>query len=292
MKNKNDFLFFRGCVRVWSRFCVHHSLQCLMGGSPSRVPKEDFYPDRTVTVDELLSALSTGDIVLFRGNGTSAWWIRLWEMCAYSHVGMVHVRTFEGHSEPTVCLWESVGHIDNLVCLLHGRQKTGPRLVSLRDKLNTYIAGSGGWRETKICVIKLHPQPMEAGQHLDRNLTAFEEQICGRTNYPNAEEMVAGALWQLPMGAPISPAPTLHSMDRWAPQPRTDYNCIQLIATTLIRMGAYASTLNTDRITLNSFLDGSITEQDRYLAVLDQVNYHWTVKPSPPPPSMEIFQVV
>lgn len=251
-----------------------------MGGSPSRTAKADHYSEQTATVDEILNNVDTGDVILFRGNGASAQWVRLWEWCNYSHVGMVHKRTFPDCPEPQVCLWESVGHLDTLSCLLHGRQKTGPRLVSLRDKLNTYIAGSGGWQEVRICVIKLIPQPLDALGTLDANLVAFQNQICGHSSYPTAPQLVSDGMWSLPMGAPIhSPSP--HALP---PPVTTHYTCEKLIAISLVRMQAYQTTLNVDRVHLPSFIDGSISEQDRHLAVLDVNNYHWTVKRGGPPP--------
>ena len=228
-----------------------------MGGSASKVPKVDNYPEQPVSVDELLPLLSTGDIILFRGCGTSAWWVRLWEMCNYSHVGMVHKRVLDGHSEPTVCVWESVGHLDNMPCLLHGRLKSGPRL----------------------CIIKMQPHRTEDSIALDQHLSAFEDYTCGRSSYPGSSEVVAGAigLWKLPMGD--------DTVSQWQGPgvvARVDYTCEQLIAATLVRMQAYSASLDVNRIHLNSFIDGSILETHRRRAVLDQVNYHWTVKPSSP----------
>lgn len=254
-----------------------------MGGSPSRVTKADRYADDPATVDDILNNVDTGDVILFRGNGATAQLVRLWEWCNYSHVGMVHKRTFPGCSEPLVCLWESVGHLDTLPCLLHGRQKTGPRLVSLRDKLNGYIAGSGGWQEVRICVVKLIPQPLDAWGTLDANLMAFQHQICGHSVYPTPPQLVSEGMWTLPMGAPIH-SPYMPSAPP-SPPPPSVYTCEKLIAVTLVRMQAYQSTLNVDRIHLPSFIDGSISEQDRHLAVLDVNNYHWTVKRGMPPHS-------
>ena len=261
-----------------------------MGASPSRVPKNNTYLTDPCTVDELMGTLDTGDMILFRGNSMSAWWIRWYEMCDYSHVAMVHIRTLDGDSEPTMCIWESVCHLDNLHCLLHGRVKSGPRLVSLRDKLNDYIAGSGTSREVRLCVVKLRPQPVEARMHLDQNLAGFEDHTCNRSYYPSPMGVVGSAMgvWQLPMGD--------DSLQRHGAAPRTDYTCEQLIACTLVKMGAYTPTLDVNKIHLKSFLDGSIPEHDRQLAVLDQINYHMIVKPPPPPAhgliAMNIFQEV
>lgn len=266
-----------------------------MGASPSRAPKTNQYPAATLTVDELCSHLNTGDLIFFQGYGVRAWGVRMWEWSDYSHVGMVHRRTFPGMSDPEVCLWESVGHLDHLHCLLHNRQKTGPRLVSLRDKLNSYIAESGDLRLVKVCVVQLLPQPMEAAGVLDRNLCAFQDQICGRAMYPSPYELSAEELWStLPIHAAPPPQPMWHlpmGDHPHIPTHNRSYTCVQLVTTTLVRMQAYNSTLDVDRVHLRGILDGYISEQDRRLAVLDVNNFHWTVKPPSPPSFLTVSSI-
>lgn len=274
-----------------------------MGLGPSREAKDDKYPPQPLMVSELLArprdrpdqaVLKTGDIIMFSGNGWRAFGTRWVEWCDYSHVGMVHWVSLPGSVEQTCCVWESVGHLDDLSCVLHGRRKTGPRLVPLRDKLDGYIDGSS-WHEVRICHIRLWPHPPQERAALEQALLDFENHLCAGSTYPSPTQLVlSAATWQLPMGMPLDAASSTSSSSSSSASSSTPsslnprlatYTCDQLIATTLVQMHAYSSELPVKQIHLASFLNGSILERYRDKAALDQINWHWIVKSdqSPPP---------
>lgn len=232
-----------------------------MGATPS-VQKDNQRPDRPVCLAELLPSLNTGDVVLFCGNGFRATVERWLTWSEYSHVGMVQLRQFPGMPHPTVCLWESVGHLDELPCLLHGRRKTGVRLVTLEDKVNEYIRESP-WSEVRLCVVPMCSRGPDGRAVMDRHLTDYVHQCCG-VAYPThtMDILRAGFPGLAGDGPPVS-----------------GMTCNRLIAETLVRMHAYRKELPVGQITLNSFIDGTITDELQDHGVLDQVNYHWVVKP-------------
>jgi hypothetical protein len=245
-----------------------------MGGGPS-VPKCDKYPAQAATIQEILASVNTGDLVYFSGNTWSARLIRLITWYDYSHVGMVHRRVLPGHTEPTVCLWESTGTLDDLPCLLHGNIRTGVRLVSLEAKLRAYIAGNG-WGETRICVVPLRPRGADRDatrRLLEANLTRFEDTVCG-TSYSRAAVDLLCAAYGPVVEAPVDPGQlaNLHA-----------YTCNQLVAYTLVRMRAYSARVPIMSCSLRSYTDGTgVLPSMCDLAELEQTNWHWRVKTGHP----------
>jgi hypothetical protein len=235
-------------------------------GAAATVPKENKYAAVPVSVDELLRVVQTGDLLFFRGNSWQSMLERLFIWCSYSHVGMVEWRVLPGHTVATACLWESVGHLDAHTCVLHGRRKTGVRLVRLADKLADYIAGNA-WRETHVCLVQLHARNDAARADMTARMSAFIDQVCGCDYSTHAIDIMRS---QFPsMLGSATPASAV-----------AGYTCNQLATATLVRMHAYSSATPAAQITLAGLMDGALLAQWQDKGALDQINYHYTVRPN------------
>lgn len=249
-----------------------------MGASPT-VPKKDTTLPFPVALEDLVDELNTGDIVLFCGNSWYATLIRYFVYTPYSHVGMVHRRVPPGGRTPVLCLWESVGHVDDLYCLLHGRKKSGVRLVSFVDKMREYINGAHSLT-TAICVIRVHPRGSAEAASIAARLEAFEDHHCG-TAYDMNPLHLARCAYPGLLGAnvltPVNAA----------------FTCNELIAETLVFTRICSEELPVGMITERHFLTGAILHNFEQDAALAQDNLHLTVTHArllpdaapPPPPS-------
>lgn len=232
-------------------------------GAAATVPKQNKYAEVPITVAELLAIVNTGDLLFFRGNSWQSWFERLGIWCNYSHVGMVEWRVLPGHTTATACLWESVGHLDAIPCVLHGRCKSGVRLVRLADRVADYIAGNS-WDETAVCLVQLHARSAERRAEMTQHLARFINETCGDSYSTHSLDILRSQMPDL-LGAA--------HMGHLA-----GYTCNQLVAATLVRMRAYNVSTPVTAITLRGLLDGALLERWQALGTLDQTNYHFTVK--------------
>ena len=232
-------------------------------GAAATVPKQNIHAEVPLTVDELLAVVQTGDLLFFRGNSWTSWLERLTLWCDYSHVGMIEWRTLPGHTAPTACLWESVGHLDAHACVLHGRCKSGVRLVRLADRLTDYISGNA-WDETAVCLVQLCARNAERRAEMMQRMAAFISEACGDSYSVHALDILRS---QLPDALGIAHMGHL-----------AGYTCNQLATATLVRMRAYNVHTPVPKITLSGLLNGALLERWQELGSLDQTNYHFTVK--------------
>jgi len=233
-------------------------------GAAATVPKENKHAAVPVSVDELLAAVHTGDLLFFRGNSWQSMLERWFIWCNYSHVGMVEWRVLPGDSVATACLWESVGHLDAHACVLHGRRKSGVRLVRLAERLADYIGGSVH-RETHVCLVQLHAANDAARDEMTQRLAAYIGHVCGR-EYSTHSIDIMRSQFPTVLGAAAPVGVT------------AGYTCNQLVLATLVRMHAYSAHTPAAQITLAGLLDGALLAQWQDKGALDQINYHFTVR--------------
>jgi len=232
----------------------------------SAVPKRNLHGEVPVTIDEILAVVKTGDLLFFRGNSWTSWLQRLTLWSNYSHVGMVEWRVLPGHTHATACLWESVGHLDAHQCVLHGRCKSGVRLVRLADRIADYAAGT--WDgETPICLIHLHARSAERRAEMEQLMQKFISDACGDSYSTHVLDMLRS---QIPVV--LGPAHMGHL---------AGYTCNQLVTATLVRMRAYSIHTPVEKISLNGLMDGSLLEEWHEYGMLDQTNYHFIVRRGP-----------
>jgi hypothetical protein len=242
-------------------------------GAYASTPKKDTYVAGDVELSELCSPeyLNTGDIVLMSGNGWLARLIRCFLWTNYSHVGMLHWRVLDGDDRPTLCLWESVGHVDDLHCLLHGRKKSGVRLVRFCDKITSYIDASS-WKRTQVCVVRVHPRSPEYADAIARRLCDFEHEACGTAYDSSVPDLLRAAY------------PTLLGANYLSTNATNDaYTCNELVAVTLVRTRICSEILPVGSITERSFINGAIGNRYQLDATLAQENIHLTVTNTPAP---------
>jgi hypothetical protein len=237
-------------------------------GAAATVPKENSRTHTRTSPSELIATLRTGDVLLFQGNGWQATLERWFTWCEYSHIGMVQWRMLgdtdmHGNRVPTACLWESVGHLDAHTCVLHGRRKTGVRLVRLAEKIDDYIAANA-WREVRVCSIPLHARAAKR-ESMEALFERFVNETCGIPYQTSAIGMLCAA-YPVEFGAAYA-------------TPLSGYTCNQLVAATLVRIHAYKSSMPIGSITLRGFLDGALLDAWSDDAILDQINYHWIIGP-------------
>lgn len=271
-------------------------------GSAAR--RHDVYTPYPVAFDDLAPSLDTGDVLLMCGNGVGAHLIRLLLWTNYSHVGIVHRREFadaSGQMVSELCLWESAGHDDGLVCLLHGRRKGGVRLVRLRDRIESYMRSS--WRGLAyVCVVKLHATEEKLAK-IAHQMCALEDRHCGLAYNSNPLHLAAAGFPGL--FGPTHPSFALPAYAGHALAAPTPMTCNELVALTLVSAGICRSWLPVGAVTEQSFINGDIGPHFLEPGVsMGTENYHWTINglhtqypayqqaPSPPPARREQYYTV
>jgi len=86
-----------------------------------------------VPFNDLAPTMQFGDLVLFNGKYEGSKVIEFFSRCEWSHVGMV-VR-LEGYEQPLI--WEATS-LTNIPDVIYHDNKTGVKLVDLRDRLAHY----------------------------------------------------------------------------------------------------------------------------------------------------------
>lgn len=170
-------------------------------------------PQQWITLRELEQTCHTGDLLLFSGRGLTSYIISAGTYSPYSHIGMIVSTDRYGP-----CLWES-SFPDGCVDILTGTDKSGPRLIRLRDKISTY-PGVVHYRRLQVDPYFLERQ---RSMGLSEKLGAFMQ----RENLKNFE-------WNY-----LDMARSAH---RWVPgeEPGGDesaFFCSELVAATWREMG-------------------------------------------------------
>jgi hypothetical protein len=238
--------------------------------------------------------LETGDLVLFSGTGWRARLIELFTHCAYSHVGMIYrlPETHDGNpASSELYLLESVGHADELYCVLHGKRKGGVRLVELRERLRQYMRESGTGT-VRVCVVKamIAPNPHYAGPgtlyatsrgDMSERLGEFVSDVCDSRYGGSAARLVRHsypALFGGGAGYGRGTAPLL-GLDQ--------YTCTELVAAALVHMQLASPELPIEQIQLpRHFMSGALDPHHYWLCgYLSPYNVHMTVSDRPRPPA-------
>jgi len=182
-----------------------------MGNDHSR----DF--KQVVKFEEFLDDARTGDIMLFSGEGTFSDIVRATSSMAYwSHCGIVV--KLDGHKDPY--LFESTKEEEPRDELTN-TFKTGPKLVSLRTKIETYGGLPIAYRR-----LHTHKDKKEASKlrrKMTRIILDFAREVSNKPYEENIGELI-GAVW------------------RTNEPDTTGYFCTELLAETLKRIGV----LNSD----------------------------------------------
>lgn len=150
-----------------------------MGQTPSR-PVVQNYRKGAYTIDQLEAVVNTGDLILFQGHGVGAFFIRWGTWSNYTHVAMVDRSVTADGTMEQVLLWESVRETDNCVCILKKCRHSGARLVTLRDKVQTYLDQSVSG-EIQVCWVKMEygTYPKERITQAAVRLQQFEDKVAG-----------------------------------------------------------------------------------------------------------------
>jgi hypothetical protein len=121
--------------------------------------------------NEIRGSLTTGDIVLFSGNGRISTGIKWMAKSDWSHVGMVLIL----QEWNMVLLWEST-KLDNIKDVIDGKAKKGVQLVALSDRISTYNG--------KVAVRRLK---VDGKEGMKKPLMKFREEV---KNKPYERDMI------------------------------------------------------------------------------------------------------
>lgn len=148
-------------------------------------PVQHHYAKRTVTIADMEREdfLNTGDLILFRGSDLSSLIIRCGSWCRYSHIGMID--RFRMDKTSVVAVFESVAHKDKCTCILSRQCRSGVRLVTLRDRLQSYIDASYNGT-VSVCIVRLDlldtldERIQQRAVDIAQHLMHVEQELCPR----------------------------------------------------------------------------------------------------------------
>lgn len=266
-----------------------------MGRSQSR-PVSNIQVREPYSTSALLASgsIKTGDVLLFHGATLWSRIIELFTWSRYSHMGVVVsgadlnavlARRAGKDASPdanpppppprlqlppdALFLFESVGHLDGIACVLHAREKTGVRVVPLARKLAAYQAEDPSGA-AHICLISLEVSLPDLYSVLSARLGQFVCRVCG-LDYDAGVAHTMQELW------PGVALPTLQAQHRLAHPGAREYNCSELAATALVEMGVLVAEFATNVVLPSSFDSGDALPASAFVtpaAVLSQKHFH------------------
>jgi len=214
----------------------------------------------------------SGALVLFHGTTPRSWFCEWFGWSPWSHIGIVLPPTL-GSVEPRFL--ESVGHADALRCTLCGRSGAGPRVVTLRNRLEQYCA------ETKTGSIHMCIIPLEAWSSADNAFAPITvadpdrlDKICAAlTRYASQACACAYQSNPIVLATAVMHAPQLRTLsgvvglqlplqdDCAAPLPHS-MQCAELVANALSAAGILRHDFEWRDVLPSAFVTGQIRDRD------------------------------
>lgn len=127
--------------------------------------------------ENIINDLKLGDLVLFSGKGVCSFFIKLFSVSIYSHVGMI----IEDPNYTSILLFESTG-LSNIKNIF-GKKISGVQTVYLRDRIKSY--------KGDIYIKKLN---IERTEEMYKSFDEFRKKVSGRSYEKSKLELLKSAI--------------------------------------------------------------------------------------------------